>query len=390
MKILFYADTVFGFGGVQRVLSVISQTLSKNHDVSILSTDKNVDMSIYGYDKFPIQFRYITYESAHDLQYFWCKMLSMFYKKLLPRNAITARLYSYSFFLPRYKKALITEINSRNYDVVIGVHAFLSLHLASIRAKLGAGMTIGWMHNSYEALFEKKNPYLPHLREFFSFEIKKLDKVVVLSRCDAISFSERLGIDAITIYNPLTLKPCGRGKASNKRFLAVGRFSPLHKGFDLLIKAFAIFAETNSDWTLEIVGEGEEEPLYRRLIAESGLEKRIIISPFTSDIQSHYAAASVYVLSSRWEGFGLVLVEAMSHGLPIIASDVPVACELLEGRNIAVFFPRCNIMELADVMGKMADRSDLDAMGDRAIEYSSQFSIKDISQRWEQVVGGYR
>jgi glycosyltransferase involved in cell wall biosynthesis len=144
---------------------------------------------------------------------------------------------------------------------------------------------------------------------------------VVLCQHDAKAYH----IPTKVIYNPLTLIPGEPSKGTSKKFLAVGRFSPLHKGFDLLIQAFALFAKKNSEWTLDIVGEGDEEQSYRSLIAQNHLEDRIAIHPFTNDIQNYYSDAQVYVLSSRWEGFGLVLVEAMAHGLPIVSSDLPTS-----------------------------------------------------------------
>lgn len=390
MKILFYADTVFGFGGVQRVLAVMAQALARDHEVTILTTDRHADMTMYDYCRHPVRFSYISYDSPHDVQYLWCKALSFCYKKLLPKTSLTARLYSYSFFLPRYKQALVAAVNASGCDVVVGVHAFLSLHIASVRRRLKVPVAIGWMHNSYEALFSNHETYLPGLRDFFASEMRKIDRVVVLSHSDEALFRERLRLPAVAIYNPLTLQPRGRGSAAHKRFVAVGRFSPHHKGFDLLIRAFALFAPAHPGWTLEIVGEGDEEPLYRRLIAEAGLGERIILSPFTTDIQSHYAAASVYVLSSRWEGFGLVIVEAMAHGLPVVAADVPVARELLEGRGVAMLFRRGDVAAMADAMGRMAESPCIETMGERAADYARQFTVDGVCRQWLQLMGGGR
>ena len=73
MKILFYADTVFGFGGVQRVLAVIAKALSDEHDVTILSTDTDVNLSMYGYGQSKVKFEYITYQGNRDLEFYFCK-----------------------------------------------------------------------------------------------------------------------------------------------------------------------------------------------------------------------------------------------------------------------------------------------------------------------------
>ena len=382
MKILFYADTVFGFGGVQRVLAVIAKALSDDNDVTILSTDTDENLSMYGYDKSRISFDYIAYNGKKNVEYFICKTISYLYKRVLPKNKFTARLYSYSFFRPSYKKQLVSKINGGCYDTVVGVHAFLSLHLASIRNRLNVNNVTAWMHNSYNALFDKDNPYLPGLKSFFAVEMKRLDGIVVLSKSDERLFRSNLGLESVTINNPLTLTPSGRASVEYKKFLAIGRFSPKHKGFDLLIKAFAKFAVTNNDWTLEIVGEGDEEFIYRQLIAEHRLEQRVKICPFTNHIQRHYAGASVYVLSSRWEGQPLVLVEAMAHGLPIVSSDLPVAMELLEGHHCGTFFKCGDIDDMAMALNRMASSADWGEMSHNALRTSSLFMVDSILKQW--------
>lgn len=381
MRILFYCDTVFGFGGVQRVLAVVAQALARNNDVTILSTDTQENLSMYGYDKSAVKFRYINYTDNNSIERTLCRACSYVYKYLLPRNSFTARIYHHSFFHPSMKRNLVKTIGN-DYDVVIGVHAYLSLQLASIANRINA-KTIGWMHNSYEAFFEKDNPYLPRLKEFFAYEMRRLDKIVVLCHTDAQRYRNDLGLSPIVIYNPLTLEPRGKGNPSYKRFISVGRMEGAHKGFDILLKAFAKIAQRNNDWTLEIVGEGYDEHRIRKIISDNHLEQRVTVSPFTKDIQSHYSKASVYVQASRWEGFGLVLVEAMAHGLSIVASDLPVTKELLEGKGVATLFHNGNIDDLTDKLDAAANNlSDLESMSEAALNYAQSFKVEEIIKKW--------
>ena len=165
----------------------------------------------------------------------------------------------------------------------------------------------------------------------------------------------------------------------------MGRMSHLTKGFDILIEAFALFARNNKEWTLEIVGEGPEAPLLKKQIASHKLENRITISPFTKQIQKHYASASVYILSSRWEGFGLVLAEAMSHRLPIICSDLPFTKEVLDKKNNHLFFQNENIEELAKCMTDIARLTpeQLDQMGKVSLDIAESLKLPTIIKQWE-------
>jgi glycosyltransferase involved in cell wall biosynthesis len=124
---------------------------------------------------------------------------------------------------------------------------------------------LGWIHNSHEALFGKGSTYIgPELRRYYEYMLQQLDQTIVLSKDDARKYP----FPTRVIYNPLTLEPSKPSSGQSKKFLAVGRFSHLHKGFDLLIDAFHLFAQRNNEWTLDIVGEGPEEPLYRQKIAD--------------------------------------------------------------------------------------------------------------------------
>ncbi|WP_455664232.1 glycosyltransferase [Phocaeicola sp.] len=386
MRILFYCDTVFSFGGVQRVLAEIAKALSKEHEVTILTTDTHMDLSMYGYDRSSVRFDFLQFMNSPLMENLICKGYGFLYKYMLPHVSCTSAVYGRSFFLPVYKRQLVEKVNKGNYDVVIGVHAFCALHLASIRNKVHAGKVMGWMHNSYGAFFEKKHPYLSRLKGFFKYQMSVLDDIVVLSGADKKKYEECLKLSPKVIFNPLTVDVKGRADLQSRQFLSVGRFSKGHKGFDLLIKAFASFAGRHTSWKLHLVGEGPEEKLYRLLIAEYELEDRIKIHPFTKDIYMHYLQNSVYVLASRWEGMPLVLMEAMAYGLPVVASDIPICKELLEGKGAGVLFKTENVEDLADSLSYMATGANLKSMSDKAVAYAECFKMDRIIKQWEEII----
>jgi glycosyltransferase involved in cell wall biosynthesis len=181
----------------------------------------------------------------------------------------------------------------------------------------------------------------------------------------------------------LTLIQGNASTGTSKKFLAVGRFSPLHKGFDLLIQAFALFARNNNEWTLDIVGVGEEEKSFRNLITKLHLDERISIYPFTNNIQRYYSEAQVYILSSRWEGMPLVLMEAMSHGLPIVSSDLPVCKEIMG--DFAIYFKNGNINDLARSL-KDATEIDWEKKSKEALTIAKRFDITTISNQWRKLI----
>lgn len=387
MRICFFCDSIYSYGGVQRVVAVIAKALSNNHDVYIMTLDEDSNHEdIYHLNESKVEVIFFKFSPVTKVTYYTHKPYSWLYKKYLPKNRFTSSLYAHSSF-PRLQRQQLTEcLNSYHFDIIIGVHAFLSIKLATIRKSLHANKVIGWMHNSYQAFFENEHPYLEHLKEHFMYQMRKLDQTVVLTHTDAELFQNNLGLKTTVIYNPLTIKPGPRCDINSKTFLAVGRMSPLHKGFDILIKAFALFAKQNKEWRLNIVGDGPEKESLQELIDNNDLSDRITIYPFTKDIQEYYSSASVFVLSSRWEGFPLVIMEALSHGLPIIASDIPVCREILQGIKFSKLFNNENIVSLSNSLLSFSINKQLTEYSDSTINFVNTYSIDKIIYEWESTI----
>jgi glycosyltransferase involved in cell wall biosynthesis len=388
MKICFYCDSIFTFGGVQRVLAVLAKELSKKHEISILTLDDPSlkDTTMYGLSDANIKYTFLKYPESPMYEFIPSKIYSFLYKNILPQNRLFSKWYGYSSFPKSKRSHLINTLKRGDYDIVIGVHVFMSYHLAVITKEISS-KTIGWMHSSYDAFFTIENPYVGILKNFFIHVLPNLDKLIVLSKSDQTRYSRDLNIKSSVIYNPLTINNNEEAEIKSKTFLAVGRLSRKAKGFDILIKAFALFANENKEWDLKIVGEGTEKEYLQSLINEEELEARVEIFPFTKHIEPYYNRASVFILSSRWEGFGLVLIEAMSYGLPIIASDLPITRELLDGKNVALFFESENVIDLSIKMTEIAQMDSLSfkKMSDNALGCSDHFSIHKIAIQWESV-----
>ena len=387
-KICFIVDSIFTIGGVQRVTAVIAKELAKEHDVTIVTFDNadQKDTSLYNLYESSIKYRFFSYPKVSSAKKKICRIISGIYLKSRPNARWCSDIYAHSSFPSELRNSLAAELKQGSYDVIIGVHAPLAARLATIQKQLPNTKLIGWLHNSYEALFGDNSHYYigAKRRRHYIYQFRKLDNVVVLCQDDSNRFQKYDKLFTPTvIYNPLTLKPGNRSQGNSKRFLTIGRFTPLHKGIDLLIEAFHIFAQKNHDWQLDIVGGGEQKETFLKIINRYQLEDRITIHPFTNKIQDFYSNAQVYVLSSRWEGMPLVLVEAMSHGLPIITSDLPVCQEILD--DFGIFFPNSNIEGLAQ---RLEDATHIDwkSKSEEAIKIAQRFDVKQIVEQWKQLI----
>ena len=386
-RICFLTDSIFSIGGVQRVTSVIAKQLTKDYNVTIVTFDKpdNIDTSLYGLNEVDIQYSFICYPAKPKIKRFVCRLYSGLYRKLRPQSRWTSNLYARSSFPSELRQALIRELVSGEYDIIIGVHAPLAARLATLRKHLPGVKLIGWIHNSFEALFCDTSLYIgPDRKRHYVYQFRKLDEVIVLCYHDARQYQKYDSeFKPKVIYNPLTLIPGKQAEVNSKRFLAIGRFSYQHKGFDLLIEAFYIFSKKNKEWKLDIVGEGKEEVLYRSLIKKYHLEERVIIHPFTNNIQKYYSHAQIYVLSSRWEGFGLVLVEAMAHGLPVVSSNLPTSKEIMG--DFALYFNNGNIEDLVRQL-ENATHLDWQAKSQEALKIAQRFDISHIIEQWKRLL----
>lgn len=386
-RICFLVDSIFSVGGVQRVTAVIAKELAKTYDVTIITFDhpKDGDTSIYGLDEANIDYRFFTYPPVSSIYNKICKAYSGLYLKNGLQSKWASDLYAYSSFPTPLRKALTKALRKGNYDVIIGVHAPLAGRLATMRKDLPHVKCIGWIHNSFKALFNEGSNYLgPVRKRHYVYQFRKLDQTIVLCEHDAETYHQYdPAFKPTVIYNPLTLVPGKPSTGVTKTFLAVGRFSRQHKGFDLLIEAFYLFSQKNQEWKLDIVGEGVEEEFYRTLIKKYNLEDRVKIHPFTNQIQNYYSNAQVYVLSSRWEGMPLVLVEAMSHGLPIVTSDLPVSKEILG--DFGLYFKNGDISELAE---RLEDATHIDwhKKSQEAFEIAKRFDISNIIGQWKDLI----
>ena len=371
---------------MQRVTAVIAEELSKQYDVTIVSFEEpeQEDLSMYGLKDYPVKIVFTHFRKTEKWKSMLYNAYSYLYKNALPKTAITSDLYAHSSFPREMREAVVKILKEGQFDTIIAVNSYLSMRLATIKRDLGGVKAIGWIYNSFNAFLREGSPYLgTELKYHYGRQLQKLDETVLLYLQDSEMYYHAYGFSPFVIPNPLTIKPGAPAIGKNKRFLAVGRLSPKHKGFDLLIKAFGKFAQSNSDWYLDIVGDGPEKESLNKMIENRNLTKRIKIHPFTENIQMFYSQASIYVSSSRWKDFGLVLVQAMAHGLPVISSDLPSSKEILG--DFGMYFKNGNVDDLAQRL-EDATHMEWQLKSNEAIMIAQRFNANVIAEQWKTLI----
>lgn len=296
-------------------------------------------------------------------------------------------LLAEAYYPTEIQKRFINYLNSKDFDVIIGIGGEYSLLLGIIADKLKA-KTIGWQHNTYNSYFNTPYKYNWNQDELFKVAIKKIDKYVVLTDTDKKLIDKNFMINSHRIYNPLSFTSNIKSNCENKNIIFVGRLVMEQKGLDLLIKAFHKVTLKHKDWNLYIVGDGEDKDKLDELIYKMDLVGKVKIESFTNNIQTYYLNSSMLVSSSRWEGFGLVVTEAMECGLPVIAFDNSGPKEIINKPNENGILVPCGDIEglSAAIIDLIENKEKRKCIGKKSISRAKDFSINEIYNQWNKIL----
>lgn len=211
-------------------------------------------------------------------------------------------------------------------------------------------------------------------------QLSRLDKFVVLTEEDASSWN--MLSNKVVIPNPLSEIPDVHSKLENKIVVSVGRYDPI-KGFDMLIEAWALVSKRHPDWKLKIIGPGERKP-YQEQVKRLGLGHCVSCNGASNHVYEEMSESSLYVLSSRSEGFGLVLIEAMACGLPCVAFSCSAGPRsiIIDYHN-GILVEKNNIINLSDAICFIIEHdNERREFAKCARKDSEQYCLDIVMQKW--------
>lgn len=370
MKIVYCTPSIYIAGGVERVLALKANYFAERfgYDITIILTDGAGKQPYY-----PLSDKVKVINLDIGFEELWtCSFIKKVFVYLRKQRL--------------FKRKLRTELMRLCPDITVSM---LRREINFITDIKDGSRKIGELHvnkANYRNFNESDSNMFKRLFARFWMaslvsKLKRLDRFVVLTDED---LKEWHGLDYVaSIPDPLSFTPSGRSNLTRKRVIAVGRYCH-EKGFDLLLKAWSKVEKECTDWELAIFGMGEREP-YERLTDELGIDRsRCRLNGSTRDIEREYTDSALFVLSSRFEGFGMVLVEAMACGLPAVAFDG--ACgprSIISHGEDGLLVPAENTDKLADAMVQLMKSPErIKQMADKAVVKSQQYDIDIIAGKW--------
>ena len=313
MNILYCIPHLYNSGGMERVLTQKVNWLAANtnHHITILTTEATPAGMNETYFDLDERVKVVATNICFDADY---------------RKPLLSKWYEHMRKMRKYKGALTRYIRTHDIDLCISLcgKEIAFLHTLPCR-------TIAELHfamNQRRQLLEAN-----HTSRFWSLlgsirtwqlvrAVKPLERLVVLTEADKADWLKAGCTNVTVIPNPCSLDGLQIPQINREKVvLAVGRLHE-QKGYDLLLKAWQPVEQHYPDWSLRIVGEGPKHAALEAQIKEQGLT-HVMLAGQTENVAKEYAAASCLVLSSRYEGFAMVLSEAMWCGTPCVSFDCP-------------------------------------------------------------------
>ncbi|TXI82686.1 MAG: glycosyltransferase family 4 protein [Cupriavidus sp.] len=269
-------------------------------------------------------------------------------------------------------------------DVLVEVDTMLTLF--TVPATLGMRVRrVAWEHSHFDEDLGK-----PIRRFARRLAARYNESVVVLTQRDSerwlLSLRPHGRVVAIPNALPFPM-PHDAVDGHAKRVVAVGRLVP-EKGFDMLLRAWAAVSPVRPDWHLVIVGDGEQRGALTRQLRSLSLEGTVALEGATQDVEAQYRRASILCMSSRHEGFGLVLVEAMAYGLAVISTNCEAGPrELIRDQENGIVV---NVDDAADmargILNLMADDDLRRRFGRAGRDFARQYDATLIVHSWQTLI----
>ena len=359
-----------GYGGIEKCICVLANLLCTRYQVEIASCYKLLEEPAFHLDE-RVKVIYLNDDIKPNREAFKEAV-----RRKHPIDILKEGSYSLKV-LHRRKKSMCNYIKNCNSDVIISTRDIFNYWTCSY-ARDGV-IKIGWEHNHYH----KSIRYATNMIN----SAKNLDYFVLVSSDLQKFYSEKLAnnkVMCIYIPNAIDSIPKKLSSLKEKRLISVGRLSP-EKGFIDLLKVYNILIQEYPDWSLDIIGDGVERNNLEDYIKKHNLDK-VTLHGFQGKeyIDDVLDKSSIYVMTSFTESFGIVLLEAMSHGVPCIAYDsAEGAREIITSGDNGFLIKNRNIDAMVLKIKNLIENEKLRKnVGKAARESINKYTSEVVGEEW--------
>jgi len=372
-KIVYCTPGLYMAGGMERVLTLKANYFADvlGYDITIILTEGEGQPYFY-----PLSDRIKVVNLNIGFEALW-------------NQPILKKIFIYLKKQRQYKKALKAALMQIRPDITVSM---LRREINFLNSIPDGSKKIGEIHinRAHYRTFEEgdSNIFKSLLSLYWKHtlvrHLRQLDSFVALTKKDQEAWTE---LDNVAVIpNPVSFPTVKLSQQTEKRVIAVGRYCH-EKGYDHLLKIWSEVQRRCPDWRLDVFGDGDRTA-FERLLDTCQIDRsRCALNGRVSDVQSEFACSSLAVCSSRFEGFGLAIVEAMACGLPVISFDCPWGPRsiIADGED-GVLVENGNLEQFAAAMVKLMQEADVRTeMGKRAAVNVQRFSMEAVARQWKDL-----
>ena len=375
MKKISILSLHLGYGGIEKSIVSLANILCKKYDVEIACVYKLYDNCVFSLDD-RVKVKYLNDSNiVPNREKLKESINRMNLYKIFKEVAFSTKV------LYLRKKTMTEYVKKCDSDVIISTREIFN-EINGKYAKKNV-LKIGWEHNHYH----KNKKYARNVLN----SARKLDYFVLVSQSICDYYSEGLintNCECIYIPNCIEDIPTNRSKLDKCNLISVGRLSP-EKGYFDLLKVYEKLIINNPNWTLDIIGDGVEKEELEKYIAKKNL-KGVTLHGFRDKdyIEKRMLESSIYLMCSKTESFGLVLIEAMSYGIPCIAMDsAEGANDIIENDYNGYLIPNRDIEQMVRKIEYLINNKEKrNKLGDNAYKSVSKFTSDVVGEEWFDLI----
>lgn len=355
-NIAFFSGDITRSGGTERVATLIANELQKieKYNISIISLTERNNNTYFKLDN------------------------------NIPHYKLYDKVVSGLFHFVGYTKRLKNIIRKNNIDLLIDIDGIIDMYSVPIRKKTGVKI-ISWEHFN---IYHHPSPWLRKVVR--KYAVPRVDAIVTLTEEDKEYYKKEFNIKCPiqSIYNPVVWEQeTYEYDINSKILLSAGRLTN-QKGFDISIEVAKNIMPKNPEWKWIILGEGEDRKLLENKIQEYGLAEQVLLPGNKNNIEDYYRKASIFVMTSRYEGLPMTLLETKPFKLPIVSFKCKTGpSELVRDGVNGFLIEENDITEMSKKINELINNSN------KRIEFSEnapldteKFRLDSIIKQWETLI----